>query len=60
MLQIVQEWEEVEVCMVGRVVVEEVEGVGEGRGEEVFVEEVEGVEVCMVGRLVVEGVEGVG
>jgi len=31
--------------MVGRVVVEEVEGVGEDRGEEVVVEEVEGVEV---------------
>jgi len=39
MLQMVQEWEEVEVCMVGRVVVEEVEGAGEGRGEEVVVEE---------------------
>jgi len=46
--------------MVGRVVVEEVEGVGEGRGEELVVEEAEGVEVCMVGRVVVEGVEGVG
>jgi len=46
--------------MVGRVVVEGVEGVGEGREEEVVVEEVEGAGEGRGEQVVVEEVEGAG